>query len=116
MEWGLTDPEMHPKIRLHIRKAKTAGRCQQCQYPWRDGKCSCGKWGAVENEIARIAFPILQAREQALQREAQKRLREEEMAIAVEPKGEQAQDPCLRRRMRRARRRRGFTYEETEQE
>ena len=48
--------ELMLKVRRHIAKAKKAGKCVQCQHPWHDGICSCGKWGTVEQEMQRIAI------------------------------------------------------------
>ena len=56
-----------PVIRVHIRQARAAGQCEQCQHPWWDGMCSCGKWGDEEKRIVAMVAPILaqEAREYA---------------------------------------------------
>lgn len=48
-----------PVIRNHIRQARAAGQCEQCQHPWWDGMCSCGKYGDEEERILDIVWPIL---------------------------------------------------------
>ena len=47
-------------IKKHIKKAKAAGKCEQCQRPWHDGICSCGKFGLDEEAIAKIAYQLLE--------------------------------------------------------
>lgn len=37
---------------IFVRSQKAAGKCVQCQHPWYDGTCSCGKWGAKEERFA----------------------------------------------------------------
>lgn len=51
------------RIKNHIKSAKRAGSCIQCQYPWHDGICECAvcqKWQEpMKNEIAAIARLLL---------------------------------------------------------
>jgi restriction endonuclease len=51
--------ESHPAVRKHYAEAKAAGKCEQCQNPWHDGTCSCGKWGKAEEDLLKIIDPIL---------------------------------------------------------
>lgn len=51
--------ESHPAVRKHYAEAKAAGKCEQCQYPWHDGTCSCGKWGKAEEDLLKVIAPIL---------------------------------------------------------
>jgi len=50
-------------IKKHIKKAKASGKCEQCQRPWHDGICSCGKSGLDEDSIAKIAYQLLEEEE-----------------------------------------------------
>jgi len=50
-----------PKVQEHIRKAKDDGKCVQCQHPWYDGICSCGKYGDEEKAILEMVEPLLSA-------------------------------------------------------
>ncbi len=44
----------------HIREAKREGKCIQCQHPWYDGICSCGKWGEKEASIAKLVNGLME--------------------------------------------------------
>lgn len=58
-EDGLMRIESHPEVRRHMRKAKRDGKCFQCQHPWHDGMCLCGRWGDEEKRILAVVVPIL---------------------------------------------------------
>jgi hypothetical protein len=64
----MNDPMQHPEIQKHIRKALVAHQCTQCQYPWFDGICSCGKWGEEEKRIQELAVSLLGANDKEFRR------------------------------------------------
>ena len=41
------------KVIIFADSQKAAGKCEQCQYPWNDGLCACGKSGALEERAAK---------------------------------------------------------------
>ena len=45
-------------IIAHSLQAKIEGKCIQCQHPWYDGTCSCGKWGEQEKNIEAVVNKI----------------------------------------------------------
>jgi hypothetical protein len=48
------------KIKAYSAARKAEGRCVQCQYPWYDGLCECGKGGpSLEADaVARMAIAL----------------------------------------------------------
>ena len=61
----MKDPLKNRKIKRHIQKAIAEGKCEQCQYPWHDGICSCGKNGEEEKSICELAYSLLKSRKRS---------------------------------------------------
>lgn len=58
------------KVIIFAAAQKSAGKCEQCQYPWNDGLCSCGKWGTEEELVAKEYYADYRAAEAANERAA----------------------------------------------
>jgi len=53
------DIEDHPTIKAWARQAKAIGACIQCQHPWYDGMCSCGRSSDFNNMIQNMILPMV---------------------------------------------------------
>jgi len=61
----MKNPFKSSKIKRHIQKAIAEGKCEQCQHPWHDGICSCGKNGEEEKSICELAYSLLKLRKRS---------------------------------------------------
>ena len=53
-------------IRLHHAKMVAENRCIQCQFPWFDGLCGCGRTDDLD-EIAQAALSLSEEERQQLE-------------------------------------------------
>lgn len=57
-DWSI---ERHPNFKAHIEWAEKEGMCKQCQRPWHDGLCSCGKSDERMDTMASLAYKMFAA-------------------------------------------------------